>query len=224
MADAQTPTMCKVCREEIRPGAQTCIHCNSRQGWQRHLGLSSTMLALLVALISVLQSAVPVFVAAYRGDRSEASMQFLKSDGLTAIFAASNSGNRPGALAFGSLLVKSPVDDYSFPLQQDADVPLILPSQMTAIRLRLEAGYSGQISSIVEEVLGPPATQAPPNSVAIYPPIPATLAVEVIQFDGTRSSFSWPVFVECGGTNCNLREKVPESGSPQRSAMKLNAR
>ena len=45
---------CAVCREAIRPGARVCIHCDNYQDWRRYIGFSSTTLALVVALVSVL--------------------------------------------------------------------------------------------------------------------------------------------------------------------------
>src|SRR5688500_2359672 len=67
LAEPSEQAFCVVCQEPIRLGATTCIHCGSSQGWQRHLSVSSTVLALLVALISVLQSALPTLFEMYRG-------------------------------------------------------------------------------------------------------------------------------------------------------------
>jgi len=210
LSEAEKPTLCRVCREEIKPGAQKCIHCGSTQGWQRHLAVSSTVLALLVALISVLQSALPVFIAAYNGNASKVSMNFLKADGHSGIFAASNSGNRPGTLAFGSLILKSPSDEYSFPLEGDSAVNLILPAQITPIKLTLEAGFDGQIISIAEEFDGPTPETKGAATIVLHRPMSATLSVEVIQFDGTKTPFTWPVYVLCGGKACSLSTTVPE--------------
>src|SRR5262249_52769347 len=51
---------CLVCREEIASGAAKCVHCDSYQDWRRFMNLSTPILSLLIALISVLTVAVPV--------------------------------------------------------------------------------------------------------------------------------------------------------------------
>src|SRR5258708_30177036 len=50
---------CVTCREKIERGAKICIRCNQFQDWRRFFGLSSTILSLLVALVSVLSIAIP---------------------------------------------------------------------------------------------------------------------------------------------------------------------
>ena len=44
---------CKICKEKIHKDAIICTHCNNFQNWRRHLGLSSSFLSILLALISV---------------------------------------------------------------------------------------------------------------------------------------------------------------------------
>lgn len=56
---------CRVCGEDIKASAQKCIRCDSYQDWRGRLGLSSTVLALLVALISVITNGVPIISAAF---------------------------------------------------------------------------------------------------------------------------------------------------------------
>lgn len=45
---------CITCREKVHKGAIKCTHCGSFQNWRRHLGLSSSFLSLVLAIISVL--------------------------------------------------------------------------------------------------------------------------------------------------------------------------
>ena len=69
---------CRVCAEPINKAAQKCIHCQSEQStWRQRLGFSSTVLALLIALISVLSSAVPVFERALTPKDSHLSFAYL---------------------------------------------------------------------------------------------------------------------------------------------------
>lgn len=53
-------SLCKICKEEIKPEAIKCIHCDSFQDWRGSLNFSGTVLSLLVALVSVLGVVVPV--------------------------------------------------------------------------------------------------------------------------------------------------------------------
>jgi hypothetical protein len=53
---------CVVCREEIQPEAQFCVHCQRYQDWRRFFGISATILSLLTALFAVLGATVPVIV------------------------------------------------------------------------------------------------------------------------------------------------------------------
>jgi hypothetical protein len=47
---AQRTRACVVCREDIRPGALKCTHCDSYQNWTRHLFRWSGVVAAAVAL------------------------------------------------------------------------------------------------------------------------------------------------------------------------------
>jgi len=52
---------CKTCGEEIKITALKCIHCDSFQDWRSSLSFGSTVLSLLVALVSVLTFAAPIW-------------------------------------------------------------------------------------------------------------------------------------------------------------------
>ena len=51
---------CIVCREDIQEGAIKCNKCGSYQNYRRYFTFSSTVLALLIALISVITWATPI--------------------------------------------------------------------------------------------------------------------------------------------------------------------
>jgi predicted nucleic acid-binding Zn ribbon protein len=95
---------CRVCAEPINKAAQKCIHCQSEQStWRQRLGFSSTVLALLIALISVLSSAVPVFERALTPKDSHLSFAYLGATEDSIGILVSNSGNRPGAVRYATL-------------------------------------------------------------------------------------------------------------------------
>jgi hypothetical protein len=54
--------LCPQCAEPISPAAKLCIHCKSDLTWRRHMQVSHTSLALLIALISVVGSVAPTLV------------------------------------------------------------------------------------------------------------------------------------------------------------------
>jgi hypothetical protein len=89
---------CTTCGEVIADSARKCIHCDAYQDWRRYLAFSSTVLALLVALLSVATVAGPVFHDLLTTKDSDlvGSFQGFSDDG--AVFVVSNSGNRPGTV------------------------------------------------------------------------------------------------------------------------------
>lgn len=110
---------CKVCQEPINAKAEKCIHCSSDQTWRLRLGFSATILALLVALVTVLGAAAPVIkdlllptnsnlVATFQGADTKSTTEHLALHVLV-----SNTGNRPGTVTA----------DTSFLFSDEWDVP-----------------------------------------------------------------------------------------------------
>jgi hypothetical protein len=95
---------CTTCGEEIAYTARKCIHCDSYQDWRRYLTFSSTVLALLVALLSVATVAGPVFrdLLTIKDSDLVASFQGVNADDQ-AVFVVSNLGTRPGTV--GEVLI-----------------------------------------------------------------------------------------------------------------------
>lgn len=94
---------CKICAEEIKVAAKQCIHCKSYQDWRSRLGFSTTILSLLVALVSVLTTAVPVVKTAITPNNSVLTFTVQGSTLDTILVLVSNLGNRPGSVAHGAL-------------------------------------------------------------------------------------------------------------------------
>jgi hypothetical protein len=107
----QHKKQCTTCSELIAASALKCIHCDSYQDWRRYLAFSSTVLALLVALLSVATVAGPVFhdlLTTKDSDLAVGSFQGFNDDG-EAMFVVLNSGNRPGTVADAYVLI-APLD------------------------------------------------------------------------------------------------------------------
>ncbi|MEZ0243497.1 MAG: hypothetical protein ACAH11_08995 [Sphingomonas sp.] len=166
--------------------------------------MSSSILALLIALISVMQSATPVFIKALQGDRSRISLSLIRADGHTLKIVAINSGNRPGTIAYGSITLKTADDEYSFPLEGDAAAGLILGDSAKEVSLTLESGFDGQLVSISEERDGP-APKVPTGTVVltVHSPMQAEAHARVTQFDGSTTDFHWPITITCGNV-CHI--------------------
>lgn len=85
---------CKVCREDIKLGAKKCTHCNSYQDWRRLVAVSSSVLALLVALVSVISTTLPHLSEIFVEEFSNVNIQAhsIKSQYIEVV--AYNSGNK----------------------------------------------------------------------------------------------------------------------------------
>ena len=95
--------ICKICGHEIPDSANKCTVCGSFQNWRGHLNFSSTILALLVALVSVVATAVPVLSEVFDQDDSDVNLVFQlydvdKANKYNYFFIAANSGTRPAGI------------------------------------------------------------------------------------------------------------------------------
>lgn len=103
---------CKVCIELIHENAIKCPNCGQFQNWQRHLNFSSTILALLIALISVISLSVPVFINTFRQNDSNIQVRLSYVEELTLALILINQGNRPGHLGSGIFEISYPHDTF----------------------------------------------------------------------------------------------------------------
>lgn len=94
---------CKVCHEDIRVGARKCIHCDSYQDWRRLLTMSSSVLALLVALVSVSSTTIPQIAEIFEKEYSSANIQSHGVKGQNIEIVIQNSGSREAFFAGASL-------------------------------------------------------------------------------------------------------------------------
>jgi hypothetical protein len=101
----QHKKLCTTCGEPIAQSARKCIHCDTYQDWRGYLAFSSTVLALLVALLSVATVAGPVFrdLLISKDSKLVASFQELHNEEAT--FVVSNSGSQAGTVGEAFVLV-----------------------------------------------------------------------------------------------------------------------
>jgi hypothetical protein len=98
---------CVTCREPIRLGARKCIHCDSFQDWRGKLSLSTSVLAMVVALVSVVGATLPAWKAALTVHDSEVKIFFVGVSGLRLHVMMANSGDRPAGILKTWLLLKA---------------------------------------------------------------------------------------------------------------------
>ncbi len=107
MAEAHTGDLpagtkrCTVCAEPINKDASKCIHCQSDQNWKSRLGLSSSILSLLVALVAVIGAVGPIIVKTFTPEDSRLISSFQGADQGRIRLLISNTGTRPGSIKPG---------------------------------------------------------------------------------------------------------------------------
>jgi hypothetical protein len=112
---ASQPTKpCKVCAEPIKQAARICNQCKSYQDWRANINVSSTVLSLLVALVTVLTAAVPAIKSALTPEDSQLSFVFQDASFDSIGILVSNSGIRPGAVGGGQFLLTGDPLIWSF--------------------------------------------------------------------------------------------------------------
>src|SRR4029450_9517847 len=126
---------CEVCREPIRLKAKKCIHCDSFQDWRRYLNMSSTVLALLVALGTVSSAALPGLVAIFTPSFSSVSVVERGFKGNQLEFQLHNAGTKEatfvraqlkGAFSTGEAEVELEEIGPGFPILPGSPRPLLV--------------------------------------------------------------------------------------------------
>ena len=110
VASTDNSVKCKICKEKIHKYALKCTHCGSFQNWRRHLGLSTSFLSILVALISVLTVFITIILDSSIKNDSDISASvinwqrtyFIDQGKLSQVLIVeifiTNSGKKPGAM------------------------------------------------------------------------------------------------------------------------------
>jgi hypothetical protein len=82
--------------EPIPVGARKCSHCGSAQNWLAYL--TQSVLALLIALVSVVMVSIPIIKGALEPDDSQIAFTYIDRADTTIPLIASNKGKRPGVI------------------------------------------------------------------------------------------------------------------------------
>jgi hypothetical protein len=137
---------CRICQEPIKANAKKCTHCGSYQDWRGQIAVSSTVLALIIALITVLTAAIPVVIDVFTANNSHlvASWQdpYQGEDNYYDMYILiSNEGNRPGAVISAgiSVLIKegstheSGVGGWNSLIMEGGGKPIIIEAGMSKL-------------------------------------------------------------------------------------------
>ena len=109
---------CISCKTLIDEKAVKCIHCEAFQDWRRYFPISSVVLSMLVALISVLGITIPILINAFQSEYSKVEIRVQSCEvdkgEIRLYLLVSNKGNKPAFLAEGSIFFKLEHDVKSF--------------------------------------------------------------------------------------------------------------
>jgi hypothetical protein len=98
-ADSDDKKPCPVCGEKIARAAHKCVECDSYLDWRRYVNVSSSVVSLLIALISVMALSVQHIKGVFDKGHSNVRVAVVRtSPGMISLLAF-NDGNRPGAVS-----------------------------------------------------------------------------------------------------------------------------
>jgi len=167
---------CRVCLEPIRARAKKCVKCESYQDWRRFLSLSNTVLALLVALVSVSTAAIPEITKLFTTSYSSVSAQKRGIKGNQIEFIVNNSGTKE-AFAIGAVLRgTSNKDTREMRLEELGPTFPIMPKQFRPLPVHVPPYY-------VPEFMSWPATK--PDSL--------TVELRIQEYGGEVKTHSFPM-------------------------------
>jgi len=196
VTQSKSTRICTTCGEEIAASARKCIHCDSYQDWRRYFVFSQSVLALLVALVSVTAVAGPVIRDLLITKDSRLVGSFLGVIDNEAVFTVVNSGNRPGSVGEARVLIPDISNNSAIvgPGWRVGGPPASWHLRL-APNPREEAFFvdAGQNKVIKYK---PPATEVTPPPEWDPSAFVCFIQIDLTNFSGKRSS---PCFVsDCG--------------------------
>lgn len=178
----KTPALqpCKSCGTQIPVGAKLCSVCKSYQNWLGSINNSALILSLLVALFSVLSTAVPAVRNALRPDRSDLRLKrfYYTESGVSLI--VNNTGRMPGFVSSCKMQLangSSSIWDFNFNLEKPSDTRVVKADTIVELFFKTDHGW---MTDVLKEKVGP-TWQALLNGGNLK----AHLIVDLTQFDGS---------------------------------------
>lgn len=126
---------CRECGSVIPSSARLCKECKSYQsGWRAVVSVSTPVLALAVALVSVLGSTVPAIHAAAHRPASKLSFGPAALRGDLALVSVTNTGDAP-AIVRGGLLYDGHIPVFTLDALNLADLNVLPGSKLIPFKL-----------------------------------------------------------------------------------------
>src|ERR1700761_1819971 len=109
MSHAEPKKHCRFCYSPMPVAANKCVACQEQQDWRRYLGFSSTILSLLVALISVVTFAIPIWKASFYSPSPKPNVAVSEIDRATGrvFYTLFNGGDAPMIAGQASIIIRS---------------------------------------------------------------------------------------------------------------------
>lgn len=171
---------CRTCQEDMKLGAKKCTKCDSYQDWRRFLSMSSSVLALLIALLSVTSVAGPSIIRMARGERSQIAVAAVQVSSARSLrLFVSNRGTRPAALGNVVLSISGTarLDTVAISLEPKAGSSTTIAAG-SAVMLTFDTGLPGVAHEDIVRFLN----GARPDDVAAT----SVLTVQTYDFGETR--------------------------------------
>jgi hypothetical protein len=156
LSPAGEQVLCNTCAKSIPAAAKKCTECDSYQDWRRMFGLTTPVLSLLVALVAVLSAAAPTAATFLtpKNSKIEAGIHDARSERL--IVYATNSGVRPGAIVFGSVIIwvdRRPIAQFYFAPEGSSERAEIAPGRSAFVPMAAsEVVVQGMSPADVEQL------------------------------------------------------------------------
>jgi hypothetical protein len=156
----QSHVLCKQCCNAIPKGARLCSNCSSYQDWRGWFSVSSTVLALLTALASVLGIATPAVINVLHSPKSDAILQTPSLDGTTLRVVAINRGDAPASLIRARIDGEYLAGATKVRLRNDGDAIISPGSKLLTFDiiplLDEKQSYDGSLQAMTAVVSGKP--------------------------------------------------------------------
>ena len=192
---------CRMCGEDVLAVARLCKHCGTHlAGWNKYISLSSSVLAMCVALVSVLTWAVPQIDNAMKPDASDVQVVISRASRDQIYLAASNYGKRSGSVAGGAIIsvgtkmLERPIileGDQSLrfmPANTAREVAFRIPQASQPILAREVSRIAGRSDAFPR---GSTVTRSSPGSA------PVGLSVRLAQSGSLQTEFREGLLVTC---------------------------
>lgn len=147
---------CRQCAIPIPVAAKLCKECGSFQDWRGHLSFSNSILALLVALISVISISISNISPLFSSENSEVVLSNAMIRGDTLLVVATNTGTRPGIVESVKVRGKLFNDAVTTIAPTTPNDAFIRPgAQQSSFRVKMNLNYEDSLTRSIEALAAP---------------------------------------------------------------------